>query len=194
MALSLSTVKKIYKIDPNSAGIFCGKITYDNRNNLRSGIYNNGDLILIEFLGLFRFHTDNTTEVDDDETCFVINGLGAWLLECPHYDFIDCNTSLEEYDQFERIEDLESKFLTASTTSSITSVAAVSSASFTITVTGATTNDFVSVSPNSALPANISLYYYISAANTVTVVLNNPSAAAASVANGILWKALVYKA
>lgn len=173
MALSLSTVKKIYKIDPNSAGIFCGRITYDN---LRSGIYNNGDLILIEFLGLFRFYTDNTTEVDDDETCFVINGLGAWLLECPHYDFIDCNTSLEECDQFERIEDLESKFLTASTTSSITSVAAVSSASFTITVTGATTNDFVSVSPNSALPANISLYYYISAANTVDGYLKGSSA------------------
>lgn len=70
-----------------------------------------------------------------------------------------------------------SKVLTGTAASAITSVAAVSQVSFTGTVTGAAVGDRVIATPPNALGACIAAYARVTATNTVTVYLNNPSAA-----------------
>ncbi len=184
------------------------QIAYDSRATLRSGTNASGNLALVEALGLFRFY-QGSTEPDDDETCFVQTGNGAWLLECPAWDFVDANTLLDEATQDERIEDAETsltaaqsnitalqafqaKFLTATVNNTVTSLAAIAQTSLTATITGASIGDAVFVTPSSALDARISLYARVSAADTVTVTINNPSATAATLTTGA-WRVTVIK-
>lgn len=58
------------------------------------------------------------------------------------------------------------------------SIAAVNTATTTVTVTGAQTGDSVIVNPSTALEAGLVVYGYVSAADTVTIVANNPTAGA----------------
>lgn len=85
-----------------------------------------------------------------------------------------------------------SKVLTGTAASAITSVAAVSQVSFTGTVTGAAVGDRVIATPPDALGARIAAYARVTATNTVTVYLNNPSAAAQSITAGT-WLLAVFK-
>ena len=184
------------------------QIAYDSRATLRSGTNASGNLALVEALGLFRFY-QGSTEPDDDETCFVQTGNGAWLLECPAWDFIDANVLLDEATQDERIEDAETalttaqtgitalqafqaKFLTATVSNTVTSLAAVTQTTLTATVTGAATGDTVIINPDTNLDARISLYARVSAADTVTVIINNASASAATLTTGT-WRVTVIK-
>lgn len=177
------------------------QIAYDSRATLRSGTNASGNLALVEALGLFRFY-QGATEPDDDETCFVQTGNGAWLLECPAWDFIDANVLLDEATQDERIEDAETgitalqafqaKFLTATVNNTVTSLAAVTQTTLTATVTGASIGDAAFITPHTNLDARISLYARVSAADTVTVILNNPSASAATLTAGT-WRVTVIK-
>lgn len=54
-------------------------------------------------------------------------------------------------------------------------VSAVSTATTTLTITGATTTSTVSVSPTTALTAGLTVYGYVSSADTVTLVCVNAS-------------------
>lgn len=58
------------------------------------------------------------------------------------------------------------------------SITAVNTATTTLTVTGAQTGDSVIVNPSTALEAGIVVYGFVSAADTVTIVANNPTAGA----------------
>ena len=82
--------------------------------------------------------------------------------------------------------------LIASAASAITSVAAVSQVNFTGTVTGAAVGDRVIATPPDAVGPRIAAYARVTAANTVTVYLNNPSAAAQTIAAGT-WQITVIK-
>lgn len=190
-------------------------LTYDLRNDLRSGTNEEGNLALVESIGLFRFYV-GSTEPDDDETCFVQSTTGAWILECPHWDFIDANTLLDEATQDERIEDAESnvtalqstvstqqtnvtalqafaaKFLLATVNSTITSLAALTQSTVTATVTGAAIGNAVIVNPHENLDPRVSLYGRVSAENTVTIIINNPSASTATLTAGT-WRVTVIK-
>lgn len=57
-------------------------------------------------------------------------------------------------------------------------ITAVNTDTTTLTVTGAQTGDSVIVNPSTALEAGIVVYGYVSAADTVTIVANNPTAGA----------------
>ena len=60
----------------------------------------------------------------------------------------------------------------------IGTVGAAGQATFTVTITGASTSGSVAiVSPTSTLTGPLSCYGYVSAANTVTIVVTNGSAA-----------------
>jgi hypothetical protein len=184
---------------PSSATVI--QVAYDNRNTLRSGTNKSGNLALVEAIGLFRFY-EGSTEPDDDETCFVQSTVGAWQLECPHWDFIDANQLLDETTQDERIEDAETnitalqafqaKFLTNTVSNTITTLAAVTQTTLTVTVTGAAVGNAVIITPDANLDARISLFARVSAANTVTVTINNPSASAATLTTGT-WRVTVIK-
>jgi len=185
-----------------------GKITrlaYDNRGDLRLR-GGDGDRRMVGDLGLFIF-VASSTEPDDDETCFAAAG-GCWELELPDaallqaWDEFDAQilvdttdsaldleqrtTDLEQRttDLEQRTTDLEQrcthKAMSVTAACAITTVSTVSQATFTATITGAATTDTVIATPLAALDARLSVLARVSAADTVTVYLNNPSASTAS--------------
>ena len=171
-------------------------IAYDNRGSLRTNT--TAGRAIVDGLGLFAFEA-GSTEPDDDESCFA-TATGRWLLEAVHWDVVDAwqapdDAARDEFDEDESIRfasSFASKVLTGSATCTITNVGAVSSASFTGTVTGAAVGDRVLATPHNALGARIAAYALVTAADTVTVYLNNPSAAAQSITAGT-WQLAVFK-
>lgn len=104
-------------------------------------------MALIDGLGLFVFHV-GSDEPDDDESCFATSN-GRWLLEAPSWDLVDC-WQQPEYDDRE--------VLYGSGISGITSISALSQASFTISVPGAILGDMSTVMAPNALTAGISVF------------------------------------
>ena len=166
---------------------------YDQRASLRAS---GGQFAVVDGLGLFQ-HVAGSDEPDDDESCFA-TATGRWLLQAAHWDLVDAwqLPEIEERDAYDEDEPLRfassfassfaSKVLTGSATCAITSVANVASTSFTGTVTGAALGDRVIATPPAQLGATatetgqMGYHAWVSAANTVTVMLTNASAAAAT--------------
>ena len=188
-------------------------LDYTSRGNLRTGTYSNGDQAIIDGLGLFIFST-GSTEIDDDETCFAATG-GCWLLEAAAWDVAFAYWLPDYYVHDERIEDaennivaaqaniatlqaFEAKFLSATFSMTLTSLASVTSSDFTVTVTGAALGDTVIVNPGDSFgtsttdKALLSYSAYISAANTVTVSIRNASASSANM-TASTWAVRVIK-
>ena len=164
-------------------------ITYDNRGTLRG--LESGTKI-VDGLGLFQWES-GSDEPDDDESCFATTN-GRWLLEAVHWDLVDCwqlpNMEAQDAD----IEDLQGQpyIITGTATCSITSLASVTQTSFTATITGAAVGDNVIATPANELTVRISIFARVTADNTVTVYLNNPSAASATLVAGT-WSIAVIK-
>jgi hypothetical protein len=162
---------------------------YDQRGDLRAS---SGQFAVVDGLGLFQ-HVAGSDEPDDDESCFA-TATGRWLLQAVHWDVVDTwqlpdDEARDAYDEDEPLRfatSFASKVLTGSATCAITSVATVSSSSFTGTVTGAAVGDRVIATPPAQLGSTaaetgkLSYHAWVSAANTVTVMLTNASAAAAT--------------
>lgn len=169
-------------------------VAYDNRAALRSQTPAAGEMAIVDGLGLFQ-HVTGSTEPDDDESCFA-TATGRWLLEAVHWDVVDAWRAPDDAirDEFDEDEPLRfaSKVLTGTATSAITSVAAVTQVNFTGTVTGAAVGDRVIATPPDAVGPRIAAYALVTAANTVTVYLNNPSAATQTIATGT-WQITVIK-
>ena len=167
-------------------------IAYDSRATLRATAGATGDQALVDGLGLFVYQ-DASDEPDDDESCFA-TATGRWLLQAAHWDVIDAwqLPEIEERDAYDEDEPLRfassfaSKCLTGSATCAITSVAATASVGFPGTVQGAAIGDRVIATPpaelgnSAAETGRLGYHAFVSAANTVTVMLTNASAAAAN--------------
>ena len=158
------------------------RLEYEQRSALRTTPASTGAQAIVDGLGLFVFDAASD-EPDDDESCFVMSN-GAWLLECPHWDVVDTWRLPDDDVRDGRLEDLESRVINGSAMSSITSVAAVAQVSFAADVPGALPGDLVIATPPDALGPRISHFAAVTAANTVTVYLNNPSASAQAIAAG----------
>lgn len=191
-------------------------IAYEDRGTLRTNT--TATRAIVDGLGLFVFEV-GSTEPDDDESCFA-TASGRWLLEAVHWDVVDAwqLPEVEERNEYDEDEpqrwaaqaadaaaaaapaaasaefaaSFASKVLTGTAASAITSVAAVSQVSFTGTVTGAAVGDRVIATPPDALGARIAAYARVTATNTVTVYLNNPSAASQTLVAGT-WQITVIK-
>jgi len=163
-------------------------VTYDNRASLRSLTPATGDQITVEGLGLFVW-TAGSTEIDDDETCFA-TASGCWLLEAANWELVDSYDTVTRFDELEFDARFASSFaakvLTGSATCAIATLGALSSASFTGAVAGAFIGDRVIATPPDQLgstatdTARLSYHAWVSAADTVTIMLTNASAAAAT--------------
>ena len=163
--------------------------TYDQRGSLRAS---GGQFAVVDGLGLFQ-HAAGSDEPDDDESCFA-TASGRWLLQAAHWDLVDAwqLPEVEERDAYDEDEPLRfassfaSKVLTGSATCAITSVNTVASSSFTGSVTGAAVGDRVIATPPAQLggtaeeTGRLSFHAWVSAANTVTVMLTNASASSAN--------------
>lgn len=172
-----------------AAGI--ARYSYGARAGLRTD--DSAGYAVVDTLGLFAWYP-GSAEPDDDETCFAGDG-GCWLLEAPHWDTIDRFF-------YPEIAAIHARFLRGTATCAIASVAATNSASFVGTVTGAAVGDAVTVNPpaqlgsTAAFTGRLGFHAWVSAANTVTVMLTNASAAVATVnpaAQGA-WQVTVIKA
>lgn len=160
------------------------RLSYDQRDQLRTLGYPGLQWALVEGLGLFAFEA-GSTEPDDDESCFVTSE-GAWLLQCPSLEAVAHWLQPWLLNAQERLDDLEAvaPVLRGTGTSSITSIAAGAQVSFTVAITGATVGRTVAASPLGTLPAQVCVFAKVTAADTVTVYLNNPSTAAATLVAG----------
>ena len=179
-------------------------VAYADRANLRAD--EASGWAVVDGLGLFQY-VAGSDEPDDDESCFATTH-GRWLLQCVHWDVVDAWQLPDDEMRDEADEDAETRLTSAETrltsaetrwpgrilfgtaSSSVTSLAAVTQTSFTGTVTGAAGGNSVIATPPDALGARISAYARVTAENTVTVYLNNPSAAAQTLTAGT-WKLAV---
>lgn len=171
-----------------AAGI--ARYSYGARAGLRTD--DSAGYAVVDSLGLFAWYP-GSSEPDDDETCFAGTG-GCWLLEAPHWDTIDRFF-------YPEIAAIHARFLRGTATCAIASVAAVSSASFVGTVTGAAIGDAVTVNPpaelgsTAAFTGRLGFHAFVDAPNSVTVVLTNASAAVATTNTAVraAWQVTVIK-
>ena len=186
-------------------------LAYDSRATLRSQTPAAGEQAIVDGLGLFVWEA-GSTEPDDDESAFA-TASGVWLLEAAHWDLVDAWQSPEWQATADDDEDeplrfatsfatsFATKVLTGSATCSITSVASISSVSFTGTVTGAAVGDRVIATPPAQLGNTtadtgcLGYHAWVSATNTVTIMLTNASAAVATTNTAIrtVWPITVIK-
>ena len=153
------------------------RLAYDDRATLRTLATPGLEWALVDGLGLFAFAA-GSTELDDDESCFAASG-GAWLLMCPAWDTIAA--WLKPVQQSAEDRPGAQQAVRATVSSPITSLAAGAKASFTVSLPGAALERSASVSPPAGLAAALSAYARVTGADLVTVYINNPSAASASV-------------
>ena len=196
--------------EPGSGGAGGGiaSYTYADRAQLRT---TTGTHAVVEGLGLFEY-APGSDEPDDDESCFATSS-GRWLMVCPHWDAVSAwqlpdDEVRGEYDEDEPLRfassfasSFASKVLSGTATCAITSVASVSSTSFTGTVTGAAVGDRVIATPpgelgaTAAATARLSYHARVTATDTVTITLANASAAIATTHDAIrtAWPITVIK-
>lgn len=189
-----------------------GMLSHEDRGFARSIVPELGArLLYIDKLGLFRFESDST-ELDDDESCFqakrtLADGeelVGAWLLAVPSFDLLTAwqMPMLDAIrNQLNEVETLQNRhvILSGEGEFTATSIANVNSHEFEVMVEGALVGDSVIVSPPArvgstiALNGRLAISGYVSADNVVTVVVANPSAANVTVSGDALgmWKVTV---
>ena len=136
--------------------------SYENRSALRALNPFENDQVIVESLGLFIWKS-NSTELDDDESCFA-TASGRWLLEMPHWDLIEA---------WQLVDREAASNLVGSATfqNAITSVGAGSKIFVNVYVPGATVNDIavVNFNDNSYSGAPGMLYGVVTDLNKVTV-------------------------
>lgn len=183
---------------------------YDNRAALRTRAGVSGDQAIVEGLGLFVFAT-GSDEPDDDESCFA-TATGRWLMEAVHWDVVSTWQMPDDdaRDVFDEDEPLRfdarfgARVLHGIAVNAITTLASISTASFTGTVTGAAVGDRVLITPRAEIgstadgTARLAFYGTVSAADTVRITLVNPSAAAAAINPAVIgagnpWSIAVLK-
>lgn len=187
--------------DPSGSSEAPTNLIYDNRANLRSMAYTDGSLALVEGLGLFKHMVGADEGPDDDETAFQTS-TGYWVLICPTWDVVDAYTLVDEDYQNNRLisaetrltaaEAFTAKMFRATSTQSAFSLAINSSTTFTVTVTGAVAGAAVVVTPPSTPTLNtITVFAWVSAANTVTVYIGNANSALTGGFGAGDWQLLV---
>lgn len=194
--INLVALKTLNGVSLEGAGDVVGipTVAYDDRADLRGLTPTSSAAYIVEGLGLFVW-ASGSDEPDDDETCFATTS-GKWLLECPSWDFVDAYSSIENAIRDEDDEDeparldanfdsrfpvaFNSRVLHGTATSAITSILSASQATFTGAVTGAAVGDRVIATPPSTPNSRISVFARVTATNTVTVYLNNPSGSTAT--------------
>ncbi len=156
--------------------------SYDSRNTLRTLTPTNGDVVVVDGLGVFRFFT-GSTEPDDDESCFATS-TGRWLLQAAHWDLVDSWQLPELEAIYDAITLLESRvtptILFATGVNTVTSVLTQSAASFSVSIPGAAVGDAVIVTPDAAHSVLAFIVGRVTAPGTVTVYFCNPSTSTAS--------------
>ena len=157
--------------------------TYASRAAVRSLTPNANDFLILESLGLFVW-VSAATDPDDDETCFA-TASGRWLLIAPHWDVVYSHIQPD-------LDLLNSRITYGAGVCAVLSIASNASATFTLSAVGAIPGDVVILNSPQTVSARLAFFPYVSAMDSVTVQLNNPSAATESTPNvSGIWKLIV---
>ena len=162
-------------------------LAYADRAQLRT--LTSGSAI-VRGLGLFTWEADST-ELDDDETCFATAG-GAWVLTAAGPDAVRALWLAEISALQSALTRHLAKFLRAGFAMSATSLAANAEVTFTVALDGASSGDSVVVTPVATLASAVSCVGVVTAAGTVTVSVRNASSSTATLTPGT-WQVLVIK-
>lgn len=162
--------------------------TLATASSLRSLTPVNNAQAIVTDLGLFVF-VQGATAFDDGESAFAatgVSGAGYWLLQGASWQFVE--SWLMPF--ISRTEQVISGFLFGSVINYITSVTTLSTTTFIIPVNGATIGSAVFVSPPpgwAVAQGRVSIYATVTAPNTVTVYINNPSASTQTLLPGTFY-------
>jgi len=178
-------------------------VDYDDRHTLRNLSPKESDSYLVKGLGLFIWESAST-EPDDDESAFA-TATGVWLLEAVHWDVVSAwnypdDAVRDEFDE-DAPKRFATKFFTGYASCTITSITATNSASFTGTVVGASVGDAVVATPPAELGSTsnntgrLAYHAWVSAADTVIIMLTNASASTSTTNSAIQteWPITVIK-
>lgn len=177
-------------------------LPYEDRGTLRRTEGFADYKAFVEGLGLFHF-VPGSPEPDDDETCFR-SQTGAWLMEAAAPDYVHALWLPEIEDIEGRLASVESRTATAQAKilngvaiSTATTVGSLAQHVFTTEIMGAVVGDRVLATPPHTLHPRLSFGAYVSATNTITIFINNPSAAATGITTGNAgdgtWAITVFK-
>ena len=143
-------------------------IPFAHRADLRTTAPEAADMVMVPDLGVFTF-SSTSTEPDDGETCFA-TPQGRWLLSCPAWD-VAWQWIAPDIESLQ--ERWPGRMLTGTASNPILSVTYSASASFTVTVAGASIGDHVVLTPLTGMPPKLEFDGRVSAAGTVTITLKN---------------------
>jgi hypothetical protein len=85
--ISLGTTASNAVIPYGNRGILRSTVPSSSLTNTTSPSNVGSATIIVDGLGVFVYYATGQNELDDDETCFIVNGgPGAWVLLTPHPD------------------------------------------------------------------------------------------------------------
>jgi hypothetical protein len=132
-----------------------------------------GQLLLAEGYGVYKFSSASTATVNGESVVAPATGAGRWLLIAPSWDYVYAYMAVY----------LDALLpLAVSATLDFPSIATLGSATLTVTVTGAALIDAVVLVAPPALPVGLIAKAYVSAADTITVRMDNLTAGAVDLA------------
>lgn len=188
----ISTVAGVQSINGRQGSIDLPRVLgYDGRAALRTDEISAH--AIVDGLGWFRW-VAGSDEPDDDESCFSTNA-GRWLLQVPHWDLWNAWTLPDREWSDARLQaayNMASRVLKSAVESAITSVSAGAQVTFVGTVAGALVGAAAFASPPNALGPLVSVHAVVTAVDTVTVYINNPSASSQALTPGA-WNLIVIK-
>lgn len=177
---AVAGVTRINGLDGDLTIPIITSVQYDSRATLRAS--DGVGYALVDGLGLFAW-VAGSDEPDDDESCFATAN-GRWLLAAAHWDLIDAWQTPDR-------DAAETAIMHGSASNTITSIASLGTASFTGSVVGAELGAKVVVTPPTQIDARVFFYALVTAQDTITVYLANPSASTATLSAGT-WGLAVF--
>ncbi len=178
-----------WSISVGAAPSVMARLEYENRANLRAASSFPGGAVMVEGLGMFLY-VPGSTEIDDDESCFS-TGSGCWLLEAAGFEFTQAWLAMSQASF-----GTPTTILHGRANCQVTSIISGARTTFSGTVLGTNPGDRVLVSPSKSISAvGMSVYAWVSAANTVTVDISMPGATGGVTGTGMdgFWLISVFK-
>jgi hypothetical protein len=146
--------------------------------------------MLIPDVGLYRWSSSSVLPVDGEMVIAPPSGPGQWLLETPSWEVIQAYLAAD----LTRLHGFADRTLFGSATCSASSIATLAVFDFNVTVAGAAVGDRVIATPPALLDVRLNWHATVTAANIVSIRINNASASTASSNVGAgVWTVAVIK-
>lgn len=178
----LALTRRLAEVEQSTSDATITTYDYDKRGQLRHvADAKNGDVAVVDTLGLFSFST-SSTESDDDETAFSASG-GVWLLQTVSLDML-ISTIRRDFAPSE-----QSWFEFVEVTPTVAAIAPGQSVTIQVDgVVGVEGGERMVVVPPANANVLLTSRAYSNYWRRVFLVLGNPTTAALSVDTSAIWR------